>query len=144
MKKQHLKLTEADERYLTEFISKGQVQARIIRRATALLQLNQGATMQAVADTLKVQHWTVSIWRNKYLETGLDFLQDKARSGRPVEIDGEQRAKITALACSETPEGRAKWSLRLLAEKIVELEFCASVSHTQVSKVLKKTNYSLI
>lgn len=144
MKKQHLKLTEADQRYLTEFIRKGQVQARMVRRATALLQLNQGATIQAVAETLKVRHWTVSIWRNNYLERGLDFLQDKPRSGRPVEIDGEQRAKITALACSETPEGRAKWSLRLLADKIVELEFCEDISHTQVGKILKKTNYSRI
>lgn len=144
MKKQHLKLNEADERYLTEYLSKGQVPARVVRRATALLQLNQGLTIQAVADTLKVKHWTVSIWRNKYLESGLDFLQDQPRSGRPVEIDGEQRAKITALACSDTPDGRAKWSLRLLADKIVELEFCEEISHTQVGNILKKTNYSLI
>lgn len=144
MKKQHLTLTEADERYLTEFIGKGQVQARILRRATALLQLNQGSTLQAVADTLKVRHWTVSIWRNNYLESGLEFLQDKARAGRPVQISGEQRAKITALACSESPAGRAAWSLRLLADKLVELEFCESISHTQVGKILKKTNYSRI
>lgn len=144
MKKQHLKLSEADERYLTEFISKGQVQARIVRRATALLQLNQGSTIQAVAETLKVRHWTVSIWRNNYLESGLEFLQDKARSGRPVEIDGKQRAKITALACADAPSGRAKWSLRLLADKLVELELCESISHTQVGKILKKTSSNRI
>ena len=144
MKKQHLKLTEVDERYLTEYISKGQAQARVIRRAAALLQLHQGSTLQLVAETLKVEHWTVSRWRNNYLENGLDFLQDKPRTGRPVEIDGEQRAKITALACSETPEGRAKWSLRLLADKIVELEFCEEISHTQVGKILKKTGCSHI
>ena len=142
MKKQHLKLNEADERYLTAYLSRGQVQARILRRATALLQLNQGATIQAVADTLNVKHWTVSIWRNNYLTSGLDFFCDQPRSGRPVAIDGEQRVKITALACSDTPLGRAKWSLRLLAEKIVELEFCEEISPTQVGKILKKTNYS--
>lgn len=144
MKKEHLKLNEADERYLTEFISKGQPAARVVRRATALLWLNQGSTIQAVAETLKVEHWTVSIRRNNYLKNGLDFLQDKPRSGRPVEIDGEQRAEVTALACSDTPIGRAKWSLRLLADKIVELEFCASISHTQVGNILKKTNSSRI
>ena len=144
MKKQHLKLTAADERYLTEFLGKGQAKARVTRRASALLQLNQGATLQLVSETLKVRHWTVSIWRNNYLRNGLDFMQDKPRSGRPVEIDGEQRAKITALACSDTPEGRAKWSLRLLADKIVELEFCEEISHTQVGKILKKTNFSRI
>ncbi len=96
--------------------------------------------MQAVADTLKAGQWTVSIWRNKYLASGLDFLQDRARSGRPVEIDGEQRAKITALACAEAPAGHAKWSLRLLAAKVVELEFGREeVSHTAVGKILKKT-----
>jgi transposase len=142
MKKEHLKLSEADERYLTELLSKGQAKVRVVRRATALLQLNQGATLQAVADTLKVGHWTVSRWRNNYLEGGLEFLQEKPRSGRPVQIDGEQRAKITALACSETPAGRAKWSLRLLADKVVELEFCQSLSHTGVRKILKKTNSS--
>lgn len=144
MKKQHLKLTETDERYLIKFISQGQAKARVVRRAMALLQLNQGATLQAVAETLQAEHWTVSRWRNNYLASGLDFLQDKARSGRPVEIDGEQRAKITVLACSDTPEGRAKWSLRLLADKIVELDFCENISHTQVGKILKKTNYSHI
>ena len=140
MKKQHLKLKETDKRYLTELLSKGQVQARMMRRAMALLQLNQGATFQAVAETLTVDYWTVSIWRNKYLENGLEFLQDKVRTGRPVEIDGEQRVKITALACSAAPAGRARWSLRLLADKIVELEFCESISHTQVEQILKKTN----
>lgn len=142
MKKEHLKLNEADERYLTEFISKGQPPARVVRRAMALLWLNQGSTIQAVAETLKVEHWTVSIWRNNYLKNGLVFLQDKPRSGRPVGIDGEQRAKITGLACSDAPVGRAKWSLRLLADKIVELEFCESISHTQVGKILKKTNFN--
>jgi transposase len=144
MKKQHLTLSETDERYLTEFISKGQAKARVVRRAMALLQLNQGSTIQAVADVLQVRQWTVSTWRNKYVETGLDFLTDAPRSGRPVEIDGKQRACITALACSDAPAGRAKWSLRLLAEKVVELEFCESISHTHVGKVLKKTNFSRI
>jgi len=142
MPKQHLKLTDTEQQYLTELLSKGQVNARVIRRATALLQLHQGATLQSVADTLKVQHWTVSVWRNKYLAEGLEFLRDQPRTGRPIEIDGKQRAQITALACSEAPPGRAKWSLRLLADKIVELEFCESISPVQVGKILKKTDSS--
>ena len=112
MKKEHLKLSEADEKYLTEFLRKGQAKGRVMRRVTARLQLNQGATLQAVAEPLKVAHGTVSTWRNKYLTTGLRFFQDEPRSGRPIEIDGAQRAQITALACSATPEGRAKGSLR--------------------------------
>ena len=62
MKKEHLKLSEADEKYLTEFLRKGQAKGRVMRRVTARLQLNQGATLQAVAETLKVAHGTVSTW----------------------------------------------------------------------------------
>jgi hypothetical protein len=68
------------------------------------------------------------------------MLQDKPRTGRPVEIDGKQRAQVTALACSEPPEGYARWSLRLLADKVVQLEYCEHISHTEVAEILKKTN----
>lgn len=140
MKKQHLTLTETDKKYLTELLSKGQVKARISRRATGLLQLNQGVTLQNVADLLGVNYNTVAAWRDNYLTDGLDCLLDKPRSGRPITFDGEQRAKITALACSETPVGRATWSLQLLADKAVELNFCESISPSKVREILKKTN----
>jgi putative transposase len=82
----------------------------------------------------------LSTLADQYRENGLQALYDRPRSGRPVKIDGEQRAKITALACSSTPpEGHAEWSLRLLADKVVELDFCEQISHTQVRTILKKT-----
>ena len=81
-----------------------------------------------------------SSWASEYKESGLQVLEDQLRSGRPIEIDGNQRAKITALACSTPPEGYAQWSLRLLAEKAVELDYCEHVSHTEVGQILKKTN----
>jgi len=68
----------------------------------------------------------------------LRCLEAKPRSGRPVEIDGIARAKITALACSDPPEGYGQWSLRLLAEKAVELDYCERISHTEVANILKK------
>jgi len=142
MKKQHLTLSETHYNYLTELLSKGQTKARVIRRATALLQLHQGATLQKTAETLGVNYNTVSVWRNNYLGGGLDFLADLPRSGRPITFDGEQRAKITALACSDTPDGRAKWSLQLLADKAVELEFCQSISPSKVREMLKKTLFN--
>lgn len=140
MKKQHLKLNKTDKKYLSELLSKGQVKARVLRRATALLQLDQGSTLQNVAKILGVDDNTVAIWRNKYLESGLNFLPDQPRSGRPIKFGGEQRAKVTALACSETPSGRAKWSLQLLADKVVELGFCESISPSKVRDMLKKTS----
>ena len=82
----------------------------------------------------------MAAWRNGYHATGLNCLEDAPRSGRPIEIDGTQRAKITALACSDAPSGHARWSLRLLADKVVEAGVCDHVSHTFVGSVLKKTS----
>jgi len=67
-------------------------------------------------------------------------LYDQPRSGRPIEISGSQRAKVTALACSLPPAGRARWTLRLLADKPVELGHCQRLSHTAARKILEKTN----
>lgn len=140
MKKEHLKLTETDHKYLTQLMSKGQVKARVMRRAAALLQLHHGASLQKVAQLLGVDDNTGGIWRNKYNEKGLDCLIDEPRTGRPIRIDGTIRAKITALACSETPDGRAKWSLQLLADKAVELELVETISPSKVRQILKKTS----
>jgi transposase len=89
---------------------------------------------------LQVSYPTVSSWRDKYTTLGLRSLDDAPRSGRPLEIDGTARAKLTALACSDAPDGHARWSLRLLAEKAVESGLCEHVSHTLVRDVLKKTS----
>ena len=143
MKKQHIKLSETDREYLEKLVKTGELAIRVYRRAIGLLELDRGKTYQAVANTLDVNHNTVTTWAKKYKTEGISSIQDKTRSGRPIEIDGEQRAKITALACSEPPEGYAKWSLRLLADKAVELEYCEHISHSEVRDILKKTNSSL-
>ncbi len=140
MKKEHVKLTQVDQDFLESIISKGTATAKIFKRATGLLELHRGKTLQAVAQTLGVNYNTVAAWRDSYGENGLACLKDAPRSGRPINIDGKARAKITALACSDAPDGHAKWSLRLLADKIVELGHVESISHTQVATVLKKTN----
>lgn len=144
MKKEHLKLSETDYSYLTSLIKKGQQPAKVFRRATALLELHHGKTYQSVAKTLKVTHLSVTKWRNRYLKEGLLCLEDKPRGGRPIEIDGKARAKITALACTTAPEGRSRWTLRLLSEKAVELGICDNLSHTTTRQILKKTNYNHI
>lgn len=140
MKKQHIKLKEEDEKYLEEILSKGKLTAKKYKRATALLEMERGKTLQEIALTLGLNYNTVGQYRDKYNKEGLKFMEDLPRPGRPIEIDGIQRAKITALACSEAPEGRAKWGLRLLAEKVVELGYCEEISHMQVGRILKKTN----
>jgi putative transposase len=140
MKKQHVQLSDTDRAYLEALISKGEMSAKVYRRALGLLELDRGQTYTAVSKILKVTIPTLSGWAAKYQESGLQVLQDQPREGRPIEISGEQRAKITALACSDPPEGYARWSLRLLADKAVELEYCEHISHAEVRKILKKTN----
>ena len=142
MKKQHVKLSEVDRTSLESLVKKGSQSSRVYRRAIGLLELDRGKTITAVAKTTNVSRQTVSSWRDKYNKMGLRCLEDAPRSGRPVEINGEQRAKITALACSEAPQGHAQWNLRLLADKIVELGYCTHISHTHVRNILKKTTYS--
>ena len=140
MKKQHVNLSDADRNYLRERLSKGQLKAREFKRAMGLLELDRGKTLCEVSKALGVSRITVKSWSTGYHREGLQVLRDKPRSGRPIEISGEQRAKITALACSEAPEGHSRWDLRLLADKAVELGYCDHISHTQVHKILKKTN----
>jgi len=139
MNKQHIQLSPTDREYLKAMISKGELKAKTYRRALSLLELDRGQTYTAVSRTVKTTIATLSTLAENYRANGLQALYDRPRSGRPVEIDGEQRARITALAWSAPPEGHAEWSLRLLADKAVELEFCEQVSHTQVRTILKKT-----
>jgi putative transposase len=123
MKKQYIQLSQEDREHLEVIISKGEQKAKTYRRALGLLELDRGQTYTAVSKMLKVTIPTISNWAAQYKENGLQVLQDQPRAGRPIEIDGNQRAKITALACSQPPEGYAQWNLRLLANKVVELEY---------------------
>ena len=142
MKKHHLTLTDDDRCDLETLLSKGNLKALTFKRATALLALDRGKSLVAVATTLGVTTKAVANWRTRYSRSGLKCLDDAPRSGRPVVFDGLQRAKITALATSDVPEGYARWSLRLLADKAVESGICDDVSYTFVRDVLKKTTSS--
>lgn len=139
MKKSHVKLSERDKEYLEDLLSRGSLSAKKYNRALALLELHKGRTYTEVTSIVNKTYTTVWSWGNKYKESGLEFLEDKPRSGRPKEIDGLTQAKIIALACTDAPEGHAKWSVRLLAKKIVELGYCDEMSKTTVSEILKKT-----
>lgn len=140
MEKRHLRLSTNDRQYLEGLLAKGSLPAKVFKRATALLELNRGKSFGAAAETLGVCYQSVSSWCAAYQKEGLHMLQDKPRSGRPVEIEGKQRAKITALACSVPPEGHSHWSLRLLASKVVELGYCEHLSRDYARVILKKMN----
>ena len=142
MQKSHIHLSSTDQQALTDLLSKGSLPARTYKRATALLALHQGQTIGAVCTLLDWSYPTVMRLRELYQGQGLAGLADKPRSGRPLEIDGLQRAQITALACSAPPAGYACWSLRLLADKAVELAYCEHLSYVQAGSILKKTSFS--
>src|ERR1700692_982838 len=142
MVSRHVELSPVEQEQLEDLLAGGISKVRVVKRATGLLELNRGKSLEAVAATLSVSRVTVAAWRDAHQRSGLRYLEDAPRSGRPVKIDGVQRAKITALACSQAPEGRARWTLRLLADKVVELGYCGAISHTAVATILKKTSSS--
>lgn len=140
MPREPFALTPADRSYLETFLRKGEMRVQQFKRATALLELARGKAQTTIATTLGVSRSAVNTWAKRYREEGLMMLHDKPRSGRPIEIDGVQRAKVTALACSDPPTGHERWTLRLLASKAVELHYCEHLSHAQVGKILQKTS----
>lgn len=144
MKKGHVKLKKEDKKKLKILINQGTEKVRIIKRAMCLLALDRGETYRKAGESTGMHYVTASTLAKKYKELGLGCLKDEQRPGRPIGISGEERAKITALACSEAPEGYSQWSLRLLSDKAVELGYSQEISHTQVGRILKKTNLNHI
>jgi len=144
MRKEHLKLTEQEHSYLTTLTTSGELKARKYKRVMSLLWLHQGKTMSEVSKLLKYAYPSVIALKKNFLENRCACLEEKSRSGRPPLLDGLAKAKITALACSTAPAGHARWSLRLLADKAVELELVEAISHNEVGEILKKMNCSHI
>lgn len=138
---QPIKLSTDELSSLTNILRRGSTPARVQTRARVLDLLHRGRHPEEIAATLSLSLQTVFNIKRRYLSKGFDVaLYDRPRSGKPPKIDGTARAKITALACSAAPRGHARWTLRLLADKAVELGFCESISHETVKEVLKKTS----
>ena len=142
-----LHLTSQQRTQLDKFIRSGSAKARMLTKARILLMTDysQGAhrTDEEIASALGVSVRTIVRVRKRCAQGGLEAaLHDKARCGRPPKITGEIEAQITVLACSDPPPGHAKWSLRLLADKTVELGYLDRISHVAISNRLKKTRCS--
>lgn len=143
-----VRLSSQERAELNRLTMQGRTQVRKLKRAQILLLADehhsQGQqTDKAIADKLGISAATIERSRRHYVEGGLETaLNEKPRSGRPPVITGLERAKITALACSTPPVGHARWSLRLLAEKVVELDIVDTICYTSVGEILKKTNCS--
>ncbi len=141
-----VKLSKQDRQYLQKIVESGKDKARKITRSRILLLADgkKGKTDKEISDALDVSLATIFNIRRRYCQEGLErAINEGARSGQPPKFKGKTMAKITAIACSSPPEGRSRWSLRLLADHIIELDIVESISHQSISNMLKKTNSSL-
>jgi hypothetical protein len=150
MAKYRIKLTEDEVNELVTIIKKGSHTAQAYRAAYVLLNCDEGDYSQGksinadIAGVLKICMRTIDRIKKKCVEGGLDKALERAESSRIYDkkVDGDLEAKIVQLCCSEPPSGYSKWTLRLLAEKAVELEYVDSLSHVSVYNTLKKTTLS--
>ncbi len=133
-------LNEQEREHLLEVTRHGKSSARKIKRAHMLLKATQGLSDEQIAQAVDTSRATVLRTRKRFVEEGLEALNERPRSGQPNKLDGRQQAHIIAVACSDPPQGRARWTLRLLAAKVVQLDFAESISPETVRKMLKKTN----
>lgn len=138
---QFIQLSDEERRSLKTLFRSGNGANRLQTRARILHLLDHEVPPPEIARTLSCGIATVYNIKRRYESEGLDSaLSDKARSGRPPRIDGRARAKLTALACSTAPQGHARWTLRLLADRAVQLGFVETISHNAVKEILKKTD----
>jgi len=145
MPKKHgaVKLATAERGALARFVAQGKKSARAITRARILLLSDEGRKERELAEILGVSRGTVYNVRRQYQQRAhthiLDLLQEKPRSGRPLKLDSRIAAKVAMIACSAPPAGRGRWTLQLIADKLVKLEVTDSISHESVRRILKKT-----
>ncbi len=148
-KKYSVTLTETERDELRRLIVAGTAPARKLTHARVLLKADQGRegpgwADERIAEAVEVSQPTISRIRKQYVEAGLEAALNRRAPNREYhrKLDGEQEARLIALACGAPPEGYARWSLRLLADKVVELEIADEVSYQTVGRILKKTSSS--
>jgi transposase len=147
-KKHRVKLSAKQRKKLKAFSKRGKVSARKLNRVRILLLADENRpkgtmTDSQIAEILLVSEATIARIRKQFCAEGLSAaIDEKPRSGRPHQFSGEDRAKVTALACSTPPEGNGQWSLRLMADRLVTLEFVESIAYTTVRTILKKNELS--
>ena len=142
-----IKLTKTEVEELNVIINKGSHTSQTFRVAYILLNCDEGmysdkVTNEQISKVLRVGMRTIDRAKKKFIEEGFEASLERRITSRVYEkkSDGDVEAKLVTLCCSEPPKGYAKWSLRLLADKMVELNYVESISHVTVRSVLKKTN----
>ena len=132
-------LTDEEREALRALARKGKLSARKVTRAHILLRADEGALDTAIAEALHVHIATVERTRKRFVEGGVDWaLNERPRPGQARKLDIKQEAYLIALACSSPPAGQSRWTLRLLADRLVKLEIVEEVSHETVRQTLKR------
>jgi hypothetical protein len=150
MAKYRIKLTQDEVVELSSIVKKGSHSSQTYRAAYVLLNCDEGdyslgkSTNAQTCEVLKIDMRTIDRIKKKCVEGGIDCALERAKSTRVYhkKMDGDLESKLITLCCSSPPEGRAKWRVRLLADKLVELQYVESISHVSVHYALKKTNLS--
>jgi transposase len=141
--KYKVELTPSQRSDLIEVSRRGKPLARTVKRALALLKADEGLLDREVAEAVSLSAATVARVRRRFVEEGLEAaINDRPRSGRERKLSGRQEAHLVAIACSNAPEGHTNWTLQLLANQVVAMEFAGSISLETVRQILKKTNSS--
>ena len=136
-------LEDEERARLRDLVRRGKLSARKLTRAHILLRADEGAVDTAVAEALHVHVATVGRTRRRFVEGGVDWaLSERPRPGAARKLDVKQEAYLIALACSKPPEGRNRWTLRLLADRLVKLEIAPDISHETVRQTLKRGSSS--
>jgi transposase len=151
MKKFIITLSEEERNFLAELTSKGKHRSQKILNALILLACDEGehqwkrSKNEEIARVLNTSMRKIDRLKKRFVVDGLDIALHGRKGSRVYakKADGDFEAHLVALSCSKPPEGFARWTLRLLADKVVELEYIDSISHETVRRVLKKTNLSL-
>jgi transposase len=134
-----VELTPEERAQLVELTTRGACKARRLKRALVLLGADAGATDAALAERARVHPGTVERIRRRFVEEGLEAaLAERPRPGQRPKLDGRQEAYLVALACSAPPAGRKRWTMQLLADKLVALQVVDRVSDETVRVALKK------
>lgn len=140
-KKHKINLLSEQRQQLLEIVKKGSSSARTIRRAHTLLMASEGKTDEVIAKTLHTSIATVERTRKQFCEENLEAtLKERPRSGKPQKLTNFAEAYLIATTCSDAPSGRGRWTLRMLADKLVSLEIVDSLSKSTVGRILKKTS----
>lgn len=137
-------LTEDEKLWLEAMINKGKASARSLTRARILLKAAEGIRDKDIINALDVSESMVLTVRQRCVEEGPEAaLKDRPRPGKAPKLTEKQAAHIIALACSDAPTGHDHWTLRLLAEQVVELAYAPSCSHEMIRQLLKKHSQAL-